>query len=139
MEEYNTVSILMVDDDSLDVELFKRSLKKNKIANPLVVAHDGLDALEALESGRVKKPFLVVLDLNMPRMNGIEFLQEIRKSEQFNDSIVFVMTTSNDDQDRVNAYNLNVAGYMVKSEIGSSFLSAINLLDNYWKTIQLPR
>lgn len=138
MQNYNTVNILMVEDDSLDVQVFKRSLSKHKIANPLFVAKDGQDALEKLQTKEISKPLIIILDLNMPRMNGIEFLAALRKDEDYKDSIVFVMTTSDADADKVEAYNYNVAGYMVKSELGQNFLNAIDMLDRYWKTIQLP-
>lgn len=138
MENYQTVSILMVDDDNVDVKTFKRSLAKHRIGNPLHVACDGVEALELLQSGHINKPLLIILDLNMPRMSGIEFLAELRQDAKYRDSVVFVMTTSDADADKVEAYNFNVAGYMVKSDIGDNFLPAIDLIDQYWKTIQLP-
>lgn len=138
MQNYDTVNILMVEDDSLDVQVFKRSLSKHKIANPLFVAKDGQDALEKLQTKEISKPLIIILDLNMPRMNGIEFLAALREDEDYKDSIVFVMTTSDADADKIEAYNYNVAGYMVKSELGQNFLNAIDMLDRYWKTIQLP-
>lgn len=138
MSEYTTVNILMVDDDSIDVEMFRRSLKHNRIANPLHVACDGEEAIAMLRERKIEKPLLIVLDLNMPRMNGIEFLHELRADDVYKDSIVFVMTTSDADKDKVEAYNFNIAGYMVKSELGENFIGAVNLLDQYWNTIQLP-
>jgi DNA-binding NarL/FixJ family response regulator len=74
----------------------------------------------------------------MPRMNGIELLRKLRDSKEFRDSIVFVLTTSNDEQDKIDAYNLNVAGYMLKSEMGTSFNRAIALIENYWKVVEFP-
>jgi DNA-binding NarL/FixJ family response regulator len=74
----------------------------------------------------------------MPRMNGIELLRKLRDSKEFRDSIVFVLTTSNDEQDKIDAYNLNVAGYMLKSEMGTSFNRAIALIENYWKIVEFP-
>jgi DNA-binding NarL/FixJ family response regulator len=71
-------------------------------------------------------------------MNGIELLRKIRQSEQFRDSIVFVLTTSNDEQDKIDAYDLNVAGYMLKTDMGTSFSRAISLIDNYWKVVAFP-
>lgn len=138
MQDYKTVNILMVDDDAIDVKTFKRSLAASRISNPLHTACDGVEALELLKSGLVDKPLLIILDLNMPRMNGIEFLKELRQDPKYRDSVVFVMTTSDADEDKVEAYNFNVAGYMVKSEIGNSFLPAVDLIDQFWKTIQLP-
>ena len=68
----------------------------------------------------------------------IELLRKIRESDQFRDSIVFVLTTSNDEQDKIDAYNLNVAGYMLKTDMGTSFQRAIALIDNYWKVVEFP-
>ena len=142
MPTTSEVHILMIEDDSLDVELFKRELKKNRVANQFTAAKDGVEGLEILrgENGytALKRPYLIVLDINMPRMNGLEFLQELRGDERLRDSIVFIMTTSADERDRYEAHNLNVAGYMVKSELGSSFLRAIDMLQHYWKIVYFP-
>lgn len=137
---HEMVSILMVEDDTLDYESFKRSLKKSSIANPLFHAVDGVQALEMLRGQlevKLGKPLIVLMDINMPRMNGIECLKAIRQDEELKDTVVFVMTTSNDEQDIYDAYNLNVAGYMVKSELGTSFLKTINMLDSYFNAIVL--
>ena len=138
IDDYKTVNLLMVDDDSIDVKMFKRSLAEHRIGNPLYTAADGEEALEIIKESKIPKPLVIILDLNMPKMGGIEFLAELRQDENYRDTVVFVMTTSDADADRVEAYNFNVAGYMVKSELGDSFLKAIDLLDQYWKTIQLP-
>jgi DNA-binding NarL/FixJ family response regulator len=74
----------------------------------------------------------------MPRMNGIELLRKIRQSAEFRDSIVFALTTSNDEQDKIDAYHLNVAGYMLKTDMGTSFTRAIELIDNYWRVVEFP-
>ena len=136
------VSILMIEDDSLDVELFTRSLESLKIANSFVRAKDGVEGLEMLrgENGHspVPRPYVIILDINMPRMDGMEFLQELRKDQRLMDSVVFVMTTSDDERDRYQAYNFNIAGYMVKSDLGGSFVKAIEMLDSYWKIVHLP-
>ncbi len=137
------VTLLVVEDDDLDAMAIKRTFKKLKVANNLVRAKDGVEALEYLrgENGKDKigKPFMVLLDLNMPRMNGIELLQTLRMDDELKDSIVFVLTTSATDKDKVAAYDNNVAGYIVKSDIESSFLEVIELLDCYWKIVALPR
>ena len=142
MTNAREVTILMIEDDSLDVEIFRRSLNNHKIANPFVTAKDGVEGLAILrgEGGLqpLARPYLIILDINMPRMNGIEFLQELRADKRLHDSIVFVMTTSSDERDRYDAYNLNVAGYMVKSDLGGSFINAIAMLDHYWKVIHFP-
>jgi len=135
--------LLVVEDDDLDAMAIKRTFKKLKLANHLVRAKDGVDALEYLrgENGKEKisKPFMILLDLNMPRMSGIELLEKLRMDDELKDSIVFVLTTSATDKDKVAAYDNNVAGYIVKSDIESSFLEVIELLDCYWKIVALPR
>lgn len=130
------VNILLVEDDEVDVRALRWAFDKLKIANPLTVASDGVEALEILPT--LPRPYLIITDINMPRMNGIELLRRIRSSEEHRDSIVFVLTTSNDEQDKIDAYNLNVAGYMLKSDMGTSFTRAIGLIDNYWKVVELP-
>jgi CheY-like chemotaxis protein len=130
------VTILLVEDDEVDVKALRWAFDKLKIANPVEVARDGVEALEML--GKLARPFLIITDINMPRMNGIEFLRNVRASKDYHDSIVFVLTTSNDEEDKIAAYNLNVAGYMLKSDMGTSFTRAIALVENYWKIVEFP-
>ena len=132
------ITVLLVDDDEVDVMGVKRAFDKTKIKNPIVVARDGLDALEKLRAGTVKRPYLILLDLNMPRMNGIEFLDEIRKDAALKDSVVFVLTTSKDEQDKWASYQRNIAGYIVKENLGTEFLDAVSLLDVYWRVVEFP-
>ena len=136
MSSSKVVTILLAEDDEVDVKALKWAFDKLKIANPLVVARDGVEAWEMLQD--LPRPYLIITDINMPRMNGIEFLRKIRESENFRDSIVFALTTSNDEQDKIDAYKLNVAGYMLKSDRGTSFTRAISLIDNYWKVVEFP-
>jgi CheY-like chemotaxis protein len=130
------VTILLVEDDEVDVKALRWAFEKLKIVNPLHVARDGVEALEVLP--QLPRPYLIITDINMPRMNGIELLRKIRESHDYHDSIVFVLTTSNDEQDKIDAYNLNVAGYMLKSDMGTSFTRAISLVENYWKVVEFP-
>ena len=83
-------------------------------------------------------PSLIILDINMPRMNGLELLKAIREDARLRHLIVFVLTTSNDEKDKFEAYNLNVAGYMLKSDMGNSFIRAVELVDNYWRVVEFP-
>jgi CheY-like chemotaxis protein len=137
-----TVNILLVDDDTIDVMAVKRSFHDLKIVNPVIEAMDGVEGLEYLrgENGRdkVQSPFLILLDLNMPRMNGFEFLEELRSDEALHRSLVFVMTTSSADEDRLRAYQLNVAGYVLKQHAGESFVEAISMLEHYWRVVEFP-
>jgi CheY-like chemotaxis protein len=130
------VNILLVEDDSIDAKAFLRAMQKMKIANPVTHAKDGVEGLELLRS--MTRPNLVILDINMPRMNGLEMLRHIRQDEALHDTIVFVLTTSNDEQDKFEAYNLNVAGYMLKSDMGNSFVRAVSLVENYWRVVEFP-
>jgi CheY-like chemotaxis protein len=132
------VTVLLVDDDDVDVMGVKRAFSELKIANPIVVAGNGIEAFEILRGEKINRPFLILLDLNMPRMNGIEFLEEIRKDPHFMDSVVFVLTTSKAEEDRCEAYKHNVAGYIVKEHVGKGFLNAVELLDHYWRVVEMP-
>lgn len=136
------VNILLVEDDDVDVMAVKRSFRELRIANPLFEARDGVEALEQLRgkpgTPPIPSPLIILLDLNMPRMNGIEFLAEIRKDPQLHSSVVFVMTTSSDENDRVRAYNYNVAGYVLKHSPGRSFIEAVSMLEHYWRIVELP-
>ena len=137
----STVTILLVEDNEIDVEAILRAFRKQRIGNPVVVANDGVEALALLEGRgerRIERPYLLLLDLNMPRMNGIELLQAIREKPHLQDAIVFVLTTSRSEEDRVRAYAFNVAGYIVKSEVGEGFVRLLGLLDHYWRIVEFP-
>lgn len=133
------LNILLVDDDEVDVMNVKRAFAKAHITNPLYVAHDGLQALEQLRAGDFQcDRRLVLLDLNMPRMNGIEFLRELRKDPVLHATPVVVLTTSDDERDKVDAYNLNVAGYLLKPVTFASFVEIMAALNKYWTLVELP-
>ncbi len=136
MQTSQEVNILLVEDDEIDVKALLRAFKKLKIANPVTVAKDGIEGWEALQE--LPRPYLVILDINMPRMNGIELLEKIRASEKYHDSIVFVLTTSTDDEDKFDAFKLNAAGYMLKADMGKSFIQAIEMIEQYWKVVEFP-
>jgi len=140
--EPRTVQLLHVEDDDLCLMGLNRAFKAAKIANPVSFAHDGIEALDMLRGAngrpRLPRPFLILLDINMPRMDGIEFLRELRKDEELRKSIVFIMITSDADEDKVKAYNLGVAGYILKSNPANAFLEATALLDTYWRVVEFP-
>jgi CheY-like chemotaxis protein len=142
MSNSGKVSILLVDDDDVAAESVVRSLRKHAMDFPVVLARDGLEALEILRGDHadlsIERPYLVLLDLNMPRMNGFEFLHEVRNDKTLRDSIIFVLTTSDAESDRMRAYQDNIAGYMVKSAVGPQFAKLASLLDNYRSTVSLP-
>lgn len=135
------ISIMLVEDDEVDIMNLKRAFKKNNINNPLYIAGNGLEALEILRkcgTDEMPMPKIILLDLNMPKMNGIEFLKELRKDEKLHRLSVFVMTTSNKDNDIIEAYNLNVAGYILKPLSMDKFMSAVGTLSNYWQLMEFP-
>jgi CheY-like chemotaxis protein len=133
------INIILVEDDEVDVMNVKRAFKKVNITNPVYLASNGLEALRMLRSPAVpSERRLVLLDLNMPKMGGIEFLQELRSDPILKTTPVVVMTTSNQDQDRVEAYNLNVAGYILKPVTFSKFVEMMATLNRYWILCEMP-
>lgn len=133
------LNILLVEDDEVDVLNVRRAFQKNHITNPLFVAANGVEALEQLRSHAIPRDRrIVLLDLNMPKMNGIEFLAELRKDPELKATPVVVLTTSNDERDRIEAYNLNVAGYLLKPVTFSNFCEVMTALNKYWALVELP-
>ena len=133
------LNILLVEDDHVDVMNVKRAFDKNKIANPLFVANNGADALDMLRSKQIPdERRVVLLDLNMPRMNGLEFLRELRADAKLQSTVVVVLTTSNDERDKFEAYNLNVAGYLLKPVTFVNFVEVMAALNKYWTLVELP-
>ena len=136
------LNILLVEDDDGDAMAVQRAFKKSKIANPILRAVDGIDALEMLrgENGKTKapNPYLLLVDLNMPRMNGIQFVKALREDKDLRHSVAFMLTTSKREEDKLAAYELNVAGYIVKATAGQDFLNLTSLVDCYWRIVELP-
>ncbi|MBW4545824.1 MAG: response regulator [Symplocastrum torsivum CPER-KK1] len=142
MDEKQT-SLLLIDDDEVDVMTVKRAFKKNNITSPLYVAANGIEALAMLRGNEMPKLLmgqrrLILLDLNMPRMGGIEFLRELRADPELRALPVIVLTTSNEDKDKVEAYDLNVAGYIIKPVTFTKFVEAIGTLNKYWMLSEMP-
>ena len=137
-----TVTVLLVDDDKIDRIAIRRSFQQLKIANPIIEAGDGIEALDRLrgENGaeKVPRPCMVLLDLNMPRMNGIEFLAALRADPSLRREIVFILTTSSAEEDRARAYDKNVAGYLLKQHVGQRFLEEVSMLSHFWRVVQFP-
>jgi CheY-like chemotaxis protein len=133
------LNILLVEDDEVDVMNVKRAFERNNVSNPLFVAGNGLEGLEILRGDEMpRERRLVLLDLNMPKMNGIEFLQALRADPELAATPVVVLTTSNDDQDKIDAYNLNVAGYLLKPVTFSNFCERMTTLNKYWTLVEMP-
>lgn len=134
--ESNQTTFLIVDDNDLDVEKITRSLSKLRIANPVVRASNGEEALDILlgtnGQERLVGPCLILLDINMPKMNGMEFLEELRRKKEISDSPVFVITTSDRLADVEEAYRHNVCGYIVKPIAMQQIFETLSTLDLYW-------
>lgn len=138
-QKIENISVLLVEDNMVDVMGIKRAFAQAKLHNPIVVASDGRDALDKMRDGKsIAKPYLVLLDLNMPRMNGIEFLHEMRRDRSLRDTIVFVLTTSATSEDKEKAYEHNIAGYIVKGRAERGFINTAELFDYYTKIVDLP-
>jgi len=130
-------TIMIVDDDEVAVMAVRRAIEKHGLPNPMVEARDGIEALEHLRTG-VRRPFLILLDINMPRMTGLELLAKIRDDVDLTDSVVFMMTTSDAPRDVKEAYRLNAAGYIRKEEAYRSISDAVEMLDVYLGLVTLP-
>jgi len=139
MSPDRALNLVLVEDDEIDVMNVRRALERAHVTNPLYVANNGLEALELLRSDTVPRDRrLVLLDLNMPKMNGIEFLRELRKDPVLHHTPVVVLTTSDDERDKVNAYDLNVAGYLLKPVTFMNFVDVMAALNKYWALVELP-
>jgi len=142
MQQYEDVTFFVVEDDDLDFKALTRALSALRISNPVRRAMDGIEALEMLRGGTeappLKQPYLIILDLKLPRMGGLEFLAELRADPNLQQSIVFVLTSSNVDSDISEAYRLNAAGFIQKSEPANGMKDALRMIDAYWRVVQFP-
>jgi len=138
MKQEQIITILLIEDDDVDAKGVERSFNKRRIANPIIRAHDGQEAIEMLQQGDIKAPYLILLDLQMPRMNGLEFLRAMRADPNLSSSVVFVLTTSRAEADILEGYKNHIAGYFVKEDVGSNFSDMIDMLEGYWKIAYLP-
>ena len=143
MMKNTMLNILLVEDDEVDVMTVQRAFKKGNITNPLYLAGNGIEALAMLR-GTMGQPSLIpserriiLLDLNMPKMNGLEFLQELRSDQAIRQIPVVVLTTSNEEKDRIQAYDLNVAGYILKPVTFSIFVELMITLNKYWTLCEM--
>jgi len=139
MTTERTTNILLVDDDDIDVMNVRRAFEKGNIHNPLFHAGDGLAALDMLRGPDLpRERRLVLLDLNMPRMNGIEFLRELRADAALRSTAVVVLTTSDAERDQMDAYGFQIAGYLVKPVRFAAFVELMTVLNRYWTLMELP-
>ena len=130
--------ILLVEDDHVDAITVRRALRDLNVPNDIVHQLDGEDALEYLRSSDNKRPCVILLDLNMPRMNGIDFLKIIKNDDELKKIPVIVMTTSKDERDKMESFEFSVAGYIIKSTDYKKFVEALKILNLYWTLSELP-
>lgn len=130
--------ILLVEDDQVDAKTVKRALKELHVVNPLTHVENGEAALQHLQHPAAERPCIILLDLNMPIMNGIECLQAIKNDPKLRSIPVVILTTSEEQQDKVNSFNLGVAGYMAKPVDYKQFVEVIRSIDTYWTLSEMP-
>ena len=131
-------TILLVEDDKIDIKSVQRSFKELRVTNPLVVAHNGEEALEYLENNIGKLPGIILLDLRMPRMDGIEFLNIIKKKDRLKMIPVVILTTSKEDEDKMDSFDLGISGYMMKPVNYKDFVEVIRTIKLYWTLSETP-
>jgi len=134
----NRKPILLVEDDRIDAMTVQRALKDIKVANQVIVRENGEEALEYLRDEANFKPAIILLDLNMPKMNGIEFLEVAKTDDSIKKIPVIVLTTSHGEWDRIQSFDLGAAGYMVKPVDYTQFVEVIRVIDLYWTLSELP-
>ena len=135
---HSSKPILLVEDDQVDAMTVKRALKEIHVLNPVDTVENGEDALSFLKDPKTERPGIILLDLNMPRMNGIEFLTIAKQDEDLKRIPVVVLTTSREEQDKVDSFNLGVAGYMIKPVDYQQFVEVVKTIDLYWTLSELP-
>ena len=134
----NTKPVLLVEDDNVDAMTVKRSIEDLELKTKLVRTTNGEEALEYLRDEKNEMPCFVLLDLNMPKMNGIEFLKIIKADDRLKKIPVIVLTTSKEDQDVVESFELSAAGYMIKPVDYKQFVDSMKTLHMYWSLSRLP-
>ena len=138
----STIHLVVIDDDEVDVESIVRSLNRNGIFGQITVFRDGLEALRALQGPESKalqtRPLLILLDLDLPRLSGLEFLDALRRDPRLRGTVVFVLTLSDRDEDKLAAYDRQVAGYLLKANLGEDFSLLPRLLRSYCRLAAWP-
>lgn len=134
----NSKSILLIEDDVVDAMTVKRALNDIKVMNSLFIAGNGEEALDFLHDKKNELPGIILLDLNMPRMNGIEFLKIMKQEKSIKRIPVIVLTTSKEENDKIESFDLGVAGYMIKPVDYLKFVETMRTIDLYWTLSELP-
>ena len=130
--------ILLVEDDLVDSMSVKRALKELNVTNEIIHMKNGEEAMNYLTDDSNEKPCLILLDINMPKMNGIEFLKERKANEQINIIPTVVLSTSNDDKDKFNSFSLNISGYMIKPVDYKKYVEVMKAIKLYWTLSEAP-
>lgn len=133
------MNILLVEDNSLDAMMIERALHKTAADATVTRACDGVEALEIVRSNSITDPYFIVLDINMPRMNGHEFLQNLRTDTEHSDNIVFMLTTSDSEKDIALAYHGKVTGYFVKPQGRERMNSVMTAFQDFWDNCEPPQ
>ena len=136
------MTILLVDDDKVDTIAVKRSFQALKLDNPVIEVRNGIQAMDRLrgENGHemIPWPFVILLDLSMPQMDGFEFLESLRNDPRLRRAPVFVMSGSGSAEDRARAYGLNIVGFIRKQGPSRSFLKEVQMLQHYIRVTEFP-
>lgn len=139
---FEIASFLVVDDDAINIMSMRRTMKKLGLANPVHVASNGLEALDILRgtdgAAALRPPYIIILDLNMPKMSGHEFLVELRNDAGLQTAVVFIMSTSDAPRDVEEAYRANAAGYILKDGSPESFREALDMIGSFSEVVTLP-
>lgn len=130
--------ILLVEDDRVDAMTVKRALSEIDSSSPVNIVANGEEALEFLRNKRNDRPGIILLDLNMPKMNGIEFLKIAKAEPNLRRIPVIVLTTSQQESEKVESFNLGAAGYIIKPLSYEQFLEMVKAIDKYWTISELP-
>lgn len=136
------LNLVLIEDDDIDAEMVARALAREGVFTAVHRARDGVEAFDILlgDDGRppLERPYLILLDIRMPRMDGLQFLARLRETPGVADSVVFVLTTSDDDRDIVAAYDRCVAGYLLKDQGSGDLVDVARMLDLYWRHVEFP-
>lgn len=133
----NSKPIMLVEDDKVDAMTVRRALKEINVTNEILIAENGEEALDVLERIGEQLPCIILLDLNMPRMNGLEFLKIVKQNEKFKRVPVIVLTTSGEEKDKMQSFELGIAGYMMKPVDYKQFVEVIKAINLYWTLSEL--
>ena len=130
--------VLLVEDDHVDAMTLKRAFRDLKVYNKLEIVDNGEEAIAYLSDTKNEKPCIILLDLNMPKMNGLEFLSVVKKNKKLRRIPVVIMTTSKDEEDKLSSFDLGVAGYMINTFDYSRVMDIVRTIDLYWTESELP-